>query len=230
MGSWNWGMTGTWKSVCTRPSPLSQDLLPNKSKHRKEMLETHREGTFNSLFVCFAIIECNYVLHIYSLKKRSLQTSRDTATETNGTLNVEQGKCTRRLFLAHIKDKAGVLCSWGRFPPIRGAGWWFTNPGWLRLCPFQHNFSKASVVFLILVIQESLAKHVREMSTDHTWAWPRALSHGESSYTGGRKTWLSASVCSGRREECAISVSSGHPCLGDKCSLLYRTFSQSYPT
>lgn len=39
MGSWTCGMTGTWKSVRTRPSPLSQGLLPNKSKHRKEMLE-----------------------------------------------------------------------------------------------------------------------------------------------------------------------------------------------
>lgn len=66
-------------------SPLSQVLLFNKSKHRKEMLETYKEGAFNSLFVCFAITRCNYILHIYSLTKLSSLTSRETATETNGT-------------------------------------------------------------------------------------------------------------------------------------------------
>ena len=141
MGSWNCGMTGTWKSVCTHPSPLSQGLLPSKFKHRKEMSETCREGAFNSLFVCFAIIKCNYILHIYSLMKLSSLTSRETATETNGTWNAEQVKCTRRLFLAHIIDKAGVLCSWWWFFPIWGATWWFNNPGWLRDLSFFNTIS-----------------------------------------------------------------------------------------
>lgn len=171
-------------------SPLSQGLLFNKSKHRKEMLETCREGAFNSLFVCFAITRCNYILHIYSLTKLSSLTSRETATETNGTWNAEQVKCTRRLFLAHIIDKAGVLCSWLWFAPIWGATWWFNNPGWLRICHFQHNFSKASVVFAPIAIQKSVEKHVWEISIDHALALPGTLSHGDSSHREGWKTWL----------------------------------------
>lgn len=190
--SWDHGIVAWWEPgrVCAPVPLLSQGLLPSESKHRKEMLETCREGAFNSLFVCFAIIKCNYILHIYSLMKLSLLTSRETATETNGTWNAEQVKCTRRLFLAHIIDKAGILCSRWWFSPTWEATWWFNNPGWLRLCHFQHNFSKASVVFSTLVIQKNLEKHVWEISTDPALALPRTLSHGDFSYRGGWKTWL----------------------------------------